>query len=85
MKGNFDRSNWLGDRDSNPNTVVQSHVSCRWTIPQTTFMVPCLGQNLPKKQSESSGVNPDGARSPTVAGTTGISFCQPSRLSCSSV
>ena len=26
-------SNWLGSRDSNPNTVVQSHVSCRWTTP----------------------------------------------------
>lgn len=24
---------WLGDRDSNPDTMVQSHVSCRWTIP----------------------------------------------------
>ena len=24
----------LGDRDSNPDTVVQSHVSCRWTISQ---------------------------------------------------
>ncbi len=28
------RSKWLGDRDSNPDTMVQSHVSCRWTIPQ---------------------------------------------------
>lgn len=24
----------LGDRDSNPDTMVQSHVSCRWTIAQ---------------------------------------------------
>ena len=24
----------LGDRDSNPDLVVQSHTSCRWTIPQ---------------------------------------------------
>jgi hypothetical protein len=40
---------------------------------------------LPKKQSELSGVNPDGARSPAVAGTTGISSCPPWRLSCSSV
>lgn len=24
----------LGDRDSNPGSMVQSHVSCRWTIPQ---------------------------------------------------
>ncbi len=24
----------LGDRDSNPGFVVQSHTSCRWTIPQ---------------------------------------------------
>ena len=23
--------NWLGGRDSNPDTVVQSHVSYRWT------------------------------------------------------
>ena len=25
---------WLGDRDSNPNSTVQSRMSCRWTIPQ---------------------------------------------------
>ncbi len=28
------REDWLGSRDSNPNTMVQSHVSCRWTTPQ---------------------------------------------------
>jgi hypothetical protein len=27
-------SNWLGGRDSNPDTVVQSHVSYRWTTSQ---------------------------------------------------
>lgn len=27
-------ANWLGDRDSNPGFVVQSHTSCLWTIPQ---------------------------------------------------
>gem|GEM_PF-2562526 len=27
---------YLGDRDSNPDFVVQSHTSCRWTIPQGT-------------------------------------------------
>jgi hypothetical protein len=26
---------WLGDRDSNPDTTVQSRMSCRWTIPQS--------------------------------------------------
>ncbi len=26
--------NWLGDRDSNPNTTDQNRMSCRWTIPQ---------------------------------------------------
>ena len=25
---------WLGSRDSNPDTAVQSRVSCRWTTPQ---------------------------------------------------
>jgi hypothetical protein len=25
---------WLGDRDSNPDSMVQSHVSYRWTISQ---------------------------------------------------
>ena len=25
---------WLGEEDSNPRSVVQSHVSYRWTIPQ---------------------------------------------------
>ena len=25
---------WLGEEDSNPCTVVQSHVSYHWTIPQ---------------------------------------------------
>ena len=27
--------NWLGGRDSNPDTVVQSHVSYRWTTSQS--------------------------------------------------
>lgn len=36
---------WLGDRDSNPDTVVQSHVSCRWTIPQ--LFPKNLIQNFP--------------------------------------
>src|SRR5262245_40670918 len=27
-------ANWLGGRDSNPDTVVQSHVSYRWTTSQ---------------------------------------------------
>jgi hypothetical protein len=26
--------NWLGGRDSNPDNVVQSHVSYRWTTSQ---------------------------------------------------
>ena len=29
-------SGWLGDRDSNPDSMVQSHVSYRWTISQQT-------------------------------------------------
>ncbi len=29
-----DLQNWLGGRDSNPDTVVQSHVSYRWTTSQ---------------------------------------------------
>jgi len=29
-----DLENWLGGRDSNPDTVVQSHVSYRWTTSQ---------------------------------------------------
>ena len=28
----------LGDRDSNPGSMVQSHVSCRWTIPQKQYL-----------------------------------------------
>ena len=31
--------NWLGDRDSNPDSVVQSHMSCRWTISQWASQV----------------------------------------------
>lgn len=27
----------LGCRDSNPDTMIQSHVSCRWTTPQSLF------------------------------------------------
>jgi Phage integrase family len=30
----LDLENWLGGRDSNPDTVVQSHVSYRWTTSQ---------------------------------------------------
>ncbi len=26
--------NWLGSRDSNPDSMIQSHESCRWTTPQ---------------------------------------------------
>ena len=32
---------WLGSRDSNPNTVVQSHVSCHWTTPQHRWDANC--------------------------------------------
>ena len=28
------RGEWLGGRDSNPDTMVQSHVSYRWTTSQ---------------------------------------------------
>ena len=33
VKGN-ETGSWLGGRDSNPDTVVQSHVSYRWTTSQ---------------------------------------------------
>ncbi len=29
------RGLWLGDRDSNPDSTVQSRMSCHWTIPQS--------------------------------------------------
>ena len=32
--------NWLGGRDSNPDTVVQSHVSYRWTTSQCRAVFP---------------------------------------------
>ena len=31
---------WLGDRDSNPDSMVQSHVSYRWTISQAGNLDP---------------------------------------------
>ena len=31
LRKNAKIENWLGGRDSNPDTVVQSHVSYRWT------------------------------------------------------
>jgi integrase len=33
-EGENDLTDWLGGRDSNPDTVVQSHVSYRWTTSQ---------------------------------------------------
>ena len=36
---------WLGGRDSNPDTVVQSHVSYRWTTSQYRPLGP-KGKNL---------------------------------------
>ncbi len=27
-------SDWLGSRDSNPDSMIQSHVSCHWTTSQ---------------------------------------------------
>src|SRR5438046_7073054 len=38
--------NWLGGRDSNPDTVVQSHVSYRWTTSQYQSGAP-EGQQTP--------------------------------------
>jgi hypothetical protein len=32
--GKSEGRKWLGDRDSNPDSVVQSHECCRYTIPQ---------------------------------------------------
>jgi hypothetical protein len=41
MDLNSERQNdleaWLGGRDSNPDTVVQSHVSYRWTTSQCSL------------------------------------------------
>ena len=28
------RGIWLGSRDSNPDSMIQSHVSCHWTTSQ---------------------------------------------------
>src|SRR5207253_3717362 len=38
-----ERKSWLGGRDSNPDNVVQSHVSYRWT---TSQYQPCLTGEL---------------------------------------
>ena len=37
---------WLGGRDSNPDTVVQSHVSYRWTTSQYLSGWPALTETL---------------------------------------
>ena len=34
---------WLGDRDSNPDSMVQSHVSYRWTISQRRTSILAKG------------------------------------------
>src|SRR3989454_8641289 len=34
LVGGNERGDWLGGRDSNPDNVVQSHVSYRWTTSQ---------------------------------------------------
>ncbi len=44
---------WLGDRDSNPDTMVQSHVCCHYTIPQRgeVFII----ENSPSRRQEVAG------------------------------
>ena len=37
VKG-IESNNKLGDRDSNPDTTVQSRMSCHWTIPQSNLV-----------------------------------------------
>jgi hypothetical protein len=46
---------WLGGRDSNPDTVVQSHVSYRWTTSQSgIFVRACLAAAPKSHGSEGS-------------------------------
>src|SRR5262249_49401875 len=42
----FVRDYWLGGRDSNPDTVVQSHVSYRWTTSQYLSGSPAQTETL---------------------------------------
>src|SRR5581483_10954897 len=64
---------WLGGRDSNPDTVVQSHVSYRWTTSQYRprrargLESPILAKPQPQRQP------------PCAAGTAAGSFTSPRR------
>ena len=46
LSKNAEIENWLGGRDSNPDTVVQSHVSYRWTTSQ--YRRACLRDWKPR-------------------------------------
>ena len=52
---------WLGGRDSNPDTVVQSHVSYRWTTSQYQ-----RGARVRLQIIDSSGYEASSARSTTL-------------------
>ncbi len=39
--------NWLGGRDSNPDTMVQSHVSYRWTTSHQGGNIEYTGRTAP--------------------------------------
>src|SRR2546428_7435536 len=45
------RSRWLGEEDSNPCTVVQSHVSYHWTIPQKERKTSIRAENRQRGQA----------------------------------
>src|SRR6187455_2543176 len=53
---------WLGGRDSNPDTMVQSHVSYRWTTSQ-------YQPGVRDRRETSSIANPNARQQGTRAGT----------------
>ena len=42
---------WLGGRDSNPDTVVQSHVSYRWTTSQLEWSPSEARKGAPNRRA----------------------------------
>src|SRR5262245_59513979 len=60
---------WLGGRDSNPDTVVQSHVSYRWTTSQyqsrlltTQELLILANPNLDRQAAAGAGTSRCGVR-----------------------
>ena len=66
-------ADWLGGRDSNPDNVVQSHVSYRWTTSQYQPETPVAQEpSIIANRNHDGQAHPAGTRTPNRRSTSAL-------------